>query len=137
MTTPSPLLIDKLVLIHLADQQLLMARNHNQTAWFNPGGKREPGETDQQALIREVKEELAVDIIPDTIRPYGVFEAPAHNKPAGTIVRLTCYTADFTGELTASAEVAEIRFMTYTEAADTTEAGQLVFEDLHAKGLLR
>lgn len=31
--------------------------------WEFPGGKREPGEDDRQALARELREELAVDLM--------------------------------------------------------------------------
>lgn len=44
-----------------------------------PGGKIDLNETEQQALHREVKEELSVDLLSDSIKHYGVFEAPAVN----------------------------------------------------------
>ena len=53
--------------------------------WEFVGGKVEPGETGEQALIRECREELAV-----TLRVGGVFMKVVHEYPDITI-RLTLF----------------------------------------------
>lgn len=97
---------------------------------YIPDGKRETGESDQQALIREVKEELTVDLIPDTMRKHGVFEAPAHGKPEGTFVRMTCYMAEFTGTLTPSSEIEKLDFFSHDQKSLTFAVDHLIFDDL-------
>lgn len=54
--------IDKLAFIYLQDRKLLVTLSRGKDVWYIPGGKREAGETDEQALTREVKEELDVDL---------------------------------------------------------------------------
>jgi 8-oxo-dGTP diphosphatase len=50
----------------LRDGCLLAARRTEPPAlaggWELPGGKVEPGETDEEALVREIREELGVDV---------------------------------------------------------------------------
>jgi ADP-ribose pyrophosphatase YjhB (NUDIX family) len=128
--------IDKLAFIYLMDKKVLETRSHGKDVWYIPGGKREPGETDTQALLREVKEELSVDLRPGTIRHYGTFEAVAHGKPPGTMVRMTCYTAEFDGTLTPASEVAELDYFRYADKHRTSPVDQIIFDDLHAKNLL-
>jgi 8-oxo-dGTP diphosphatase len=53
--------------------------------WEFPGGKVEPGETDQQAAVRELREELAVEIEP------GASLGPA--QPIGDRYQLRVYAA--------------------------------------------
>ena len=100
--------IDKLALILVRDRKQLVVRTAGKSAFFTPGGKREGAETDAQALVRECKEELDVDVAAETMEPYGVFQAQAFGKPEGTMVRMTCYTAEYTGTLTASSEIEEL-----------------------------
>ena len=55
------------------------------TAFFTPEGKREAGESDEEALIRECKEELTIDLATETIQPYGVFQVPTCVMLRGTV----------------------------------------------------
>lgn len=128
--------IDKLAFIDIKDKQILSTLSKGKDIWYIPGGKREDRETDEQALIREVKEELKVDIIPESIVLYGIFEAQAHGKPEGTVVRMTCYTAHYSGKLQASAEVDEYRYVPYTWKDKSSAVDQLIFDDMKEKGLI-
>jgi 8-oxo-dGTP diphosphatase len=128
--------IDKLAYIHLQDQKVLMTLSRGKDTWYIPGGKRDGTETDHEALTREVKEELNVDLVPTTIKPYGTFEAQAHGKPEGTLVRMTCYTANFSGEPTATSEIEKVAFFNYSQIDLTGPVDHLIFDDLHARGLI-
>ncbi|SRR5258708_7157956 len=128
--------IDKLALIDLKDRKVLITRSYNKDTWYIPGGKRDAGESDEQALIREVKEELNVDINPSIISHYGTFEAQAHDKPEGTSVRMTCYQAKYSGKLTPSAEVEKMNWFDYSKKNLTSPVDHLIFDDLKAKDLI-
>ena len=60
-------MIDKLAWLTFKKGQLLCARSHGKDIYYIPGGKREPSESDEAALVREIEEELAVTLKPDTL----------------------------------------------------------------------
>ena len=126
--------IDKLAFIHIQDRKILVSLSKGKGTWYIPGGKREEGESDTEALAREVSEELSVPLKEETIELYGIFEAPAHGKPLGTVVRMTCYTADFDGELIPAAEIAKLDFFTSAQKDQTSEVDHLIIDDLLQKG---
>ncbi len=128
--------IDKLAFIEIKDRKVLETLSRGKDKWYIPGGKRDGSETDEQALIREVKEELAVDVISETIKYYGTFEAPAHGKPEGTFVRMTCYTSRYKGELTPSSEVEKMDWFDYSKKEMTSPVDHLIFDDLKKKNLI-
>lgn len=128
--------IDKLAYIYLKDGKVLTTLSHGKDTWYIPGGKRDGNETNHEALIREVEEELTVKLKPETIKHYGTFEAQAHGKPEGTVVRMTCYEADFDGVLEPSSEVAQMAFVDYSWKEKSSPVDGLIFDDLKSKGLI-
>ncbi len=130
-------MIDKIAWLYLKDQCILSTRSKGKDTYYIPGGKREAGETDVQTLVREIREELSVEIIPETAKLYGVFEAQAHGHGEGVIVRMTCYTADFEGTLQPASEIETMQWFTAKDAEKSSPVDKLIFADLHAKGLLK
>ena len=128
--------IDVLALICIKDKKILNTKTKGKDMFYLPGGKREKGETDAEALTREIDEELNVKLLPGSIKLLCAFEAQAHGKPEGVVVRATCYTADFDGEPKASSEIAEIRWLSYADAEKTPPLGRMVFDWLHERGML-
>jgi 8-oxo-dGTP pyrophosphatase MutT (NUDIX family) len=84
-------------------------------AFYLPGGKREPGESDAQALAREVHEELGVRLRLETLSLAGVFTEAAHGYPGGRLVRLVGYRAGYQERLRPGAEVAEARWVSHAD----------------------
>jgi 8-oxo-dGTP pyrophosphatase MutT (NUDIX family) len=129
--------IDKLAWIFINNRKILVTLSKGKDKWYIPGGKREKGESDEVALIREIKEELSVDLIPKTIAFYGVFEAQAHEKPEGIIVGMTCYRASFNGKLNPSQEIGKMDFFTHRQKVLTSQVDHLIFDDLRIKGIIK
>ena len=107
--------IDKLAWIYLVDRRILSTRSKGKQIYYIPGGKREGTETDQEALLREIKEELSIDLQPETIAFFGKFEAQADGKADGVLVQMTCYTAEFVGTIQAASEIEEVVWLQYQD----------------------
>ena len=130
-------LIDKIAYVSLRDGQVLMTRSKGKKKYYLPGGKREAGEGDQETLIREVQEELAVDIVPDSISYLGTFKAQADGRAFGVEVKMTCYEAAFQGKLEASSEIEEIRWMNFRQIDSVAEVDKKIFEYLRSTNRLK
>lgn len=130
--------IDKIAWIFVKKSKVLSTISKGKDTYYIPGGKREAGESDEQALIREVREELSVDLIPSTIKLYGTFRAQAHGKTEGTIVKMTCYTAKFKGKLKPAAEVEKIVWITASDADSdrSSPVDKIILANLKEKNLI-
>lgn len=129
--------IDKIAFIYLKDGKILSTLSKGKDTYYIPGGKREGTEADEETLIRECKEELTIDIKEDTIKYYGTFKAQAHGKSEGIIVKMTCYMAEFEGNLEASSEIQEIRWLDYSNLDIISPVDKLIFKDLYEKNLIK
>lgn len=128
--------IDKLALLQLQDNRLLMVRSQGKALFYLPGGKREAGESDSQALCREIAEELAVTLEPDSLQHQVTLSAQADGQPAGTLVRLTCYAGHYTGTPQPAAEIAELAWLGLADRARCSPAALLVLDWLQAQARL-
>jgi 8-oxo-dGTP diphosphatase len=84
--------------------RVLLVRKRGTTAFMQPGGKRDAGEDDAAALMREIGEELGCSPVRDSIRPLGEFDAVSANEP-GFRVRASLYGIDVTGDIAPRAEI--------------------------------
>ncbi|MGE3931655.1 MAG: (deoxy)nucleoside triphosphate pyrophosphohydrolase [Rhodospirillaceae bacterium] len=74
MAAPLPIVLVAAVALVDADGRVLIARRPQGKAmaglWEFPGGKVDPGETPETALIRELKEELGIDVTERCLAPF-------------------------------------------------------------------
>ncbi|MGQ3382671.1 NUDIX hydrolase [Glutamicibacter sp. TV12E] len=68
------------VIIRNVVGQVLTVRKRGTTLFMFPGGKPELGESPIDAAVREVSEELGVNLDPALLRLVGTFTAPAANE---------------------------------------------------------
>ncbi|GFJ77210.1 NUDIX hydrolase [Phytohabitans houttuyneae] len=129
--------IDKIAWIHLVEGEILSTRSIGKDVYYIPGGKREPGESDVDTLVREIREELEVAIEAASATHVGTFEAQAHGHATGTLVRMTCYSAGYRGVLRASSEIAELVWLTHEDRHRVAPVDQIIFDHLRARGDLR
>ena len=96
--------------------RLLVVRKAGTTAFMQPGGKPEPGESASQTLSRELDEELGIRLDPTELRALGSFTAAAANEP-GFLVVADVFEADIGAQLPAvGAEIAELRWVSRADA---------------------
>ncbi|MES2631196.1 MAG: NUDIX domain-containing protein [Patescibacteria group bacterium] len=95
----------------IRDRKFLVTRSAGKDFFIAPGGKLENNETPQEALKRELSEEIQIDININTLEDVGTFYADAAGKDGIKLEMYVFKVNDYEGEPTPSSEVEEIRWI--------------------------
>lgn len=92
--------------------RVLLVRKRGTDMWMNPGGKPEPGEAPAECAVREVGEELGLQLVADQLAHLGRYTAPAANEAGHTVVAdVFVWPMALDETPSAAAEIAETRWV--------------------------
>lgn len=91
--------------------RLLLVRKRGTAYFMQPGGKIEPGESAQSALIRELKEELNLELSPEELTLLGEFTDIAANERGHLLHACMFSTERCIQEVRPAAEIEEILWL--------------------------
>lgn len=103
-------------LVVIKKNRILLAYSNNKQAWYLPGGKIDQGETPIEGLIREIKEELSINLMAEELHYLFHVSAPAYGEPADIIMEQECFLYNhLTEEIHVDNEIGAVRYFSYEE----------------------
>ena len=107
--------------------QILLVRKRGTSKFMQPGGKPEPGETPLDTVLREIKEELGLELAPGQLEYHGQWSGDAANE-AQTALLAHLFSLRHSGALEPRAELEEILWIDPAEALQRKDLAPLLRE---------
>ncbi|HFK5529114.1 TPA: NUDIX domain-containing protein [Elizabethkingia anophelis] len=101
-------------LITLKDKKLLLAFSKNKQAWYLPGGKIDAGESSEEALIREIHEELNLTLKAEELNFFAHISAPAYGED-NLLMEQDCFLVHLNKTIHPSAEIEAVKYFSLEE----------------------
>ena len=103
-----------------ATSRLLTVRKHGTSKFQLPGGKLDAGESPLAAALREVAEEILVELRPEDLTLLGSWSAPAANEE-DTVIDATIFVSNLIVAPVASAEIDELQWVDLSDDPASSE----------------
>lgn len=130
--------MDKKIDIHksagvlIKDRKFLITRSRGKTFFIAPGGKVEPNEGVEEALTRELKEEINIDVSLSDLSPFGTFFALAAGHEDKYLQMDVFLVKRWKGEVAPASEVEEVKWIS-SELPPGIELGSIFHHDVLPK----
>ena len=112
------------VVLRDVEGRIALVRKRGTSRYMLPGGKREPDETPAACAVREVSEELGVELDESQLTLVGEWDAPAANEP-DHLVHGHIYAHPWVPGIAPRAEIEELLWLHPDDAADRTDLAPL------------
>ncbi len=131
---PTEEIIDTVAWIYLVDRKILCVKSPGNQFFEIPAGIRITGESDAEALYREMKGLFGIELTLRSLNFIGIFEAAAMDREPAILLRKTCYSALFEGSFLPDPPTLDIAWLSYNDRPDITETDQMLFDFLQENG---
>lgn len=98
----------------LDNNRLLLTFSKNKKAWYLPGGKLDKNESSLEALVREIKEELSLELNPEELTFYTHISAQAYGEN-NLQMEQDCFLYDLKTEIKPTNEIEAIKYFSLDE----------------------
>lgn len=132
-------LVPTAALLIVQERKLLLAFSSRKNAWYLPGGKVETGESAEEALVREIREELNCELNPNELGWFMEVMAPAYGEPEGYFIRQQCFFYHGNMHPKATGEITSIQFFSkhaYLREREQVAGVIMVMDELIKEGYL-